>query len=296
MKCVITGGAGFIGSNLVKELERQNHETIVIDDFSSGHKDNLETCKGVTIEQDVSKPFTVEGNIDAIFHIAAITDPRYEEDARLLEANVKGFQNILELAKEKKAKLVYASTAGLYGNGPAPQKEDQAKEITTAYAESKLIIDEMASHHYDDLQVVGLRYFNVFGPGETHKGRPASMIYHLIKQMRQGKRPKLFKHGEHKRDHIYVKDVVKATIKALDAKSGVYNVGTGIGTSFNELIAAINKALGTNLQPEYIDSPYDMKTYQHHTEADTTRAKKHLKFEAEYSLIDGIKDYLPQLK
>jgi ADP-L-glycero-D-manno-heptose 6-epimerase len=184
----------------------------------------------------------------------------------------------------------------LYGNGPAPQKEDQPKELLSAYARSKLIMDEMASHHFDDMHIVGLRYFNVFGPNEALKGRPASMIYHLAKQMLAGKNPRIFKMGEQKRDHIYVKDCVLANIKALDAKPGVYNVGTGIGTSFNELAKVLNEVLGTNLQPEYFDMPYDPKSYQADTQADTERAEKFLKFKAKYSLKEGVKEYIEMIR
>jgi ADP-L-glycero-D-manno-heptose 6-epimerase len=292
MKCLVTGGTGFVGSNLALELENQGNEVIVADNLFAGVKDNLKDFKGKFLEIDISKPFEIDEKLDAIFHIAAITDPRYDDENRLVKENLEGFKNILELTKKNNAKLIYASTANLYGNGPVPMKEDQPKEIITLYGQSKLIMDEMASHHFNDIHIVGLRYFNVFGPRESHKGRPASMIYHLRKQMLEGKKPKLFKMGEQIRDHIYVKDVVKATILALDAeKSGVYNVGTGIGTDFNEIIRVLNEVLGTNLEIEYIDNPYDLKTYQENTQADTTRAEKFLKFKANYSFKQGVEDY-----
>lgn len=297
MKCLVTGGAGFIGSNLAIELEKQGHDVTIIDNFSSGNKKNVEGFKGTVLDIDLSKPFEIDGNFDVIFHEAAITDPRFPDDKETIRQNVQGFKIILELAKKNNAKLVYASTGSLYGNGPAPQKEDQPKELMSAYAQSKLIMDEMASHHYDDMHIVGLRYFNVFGPREALKGRPASMIYHLSKQMKAGKNPRLFKMGEHKRDHIYVKDVVDATIKALDAKkSGVYNIGTGIATSFNEIVKILNEVLGTKLEIEYFDMNYDPKTYQNHTQADTTRAENFLGFEAKWLLKDAIKDYMEWLR
>ena len=109
--------------------------------------------------------------------------------------------------------------------------------------------------------------------------------------MKAGNRPKIFTDGEQKRDHIYVKDVVLATILAIDAPSGVYNVGTGIGTTFNEVVAALNAALGTNLEPEYIDNPYE-GTYQNHTQADTTKAEQFLKFKAQWNFKDAVKDYV----
>ena len=198
--------------------------------------------------------------------------------------------NIIELAKKNNAKLIYASSASLYGNGPAPQQEDQEKELMSAYAKSKLKMDQIAEELFNKMHIVGLRYFNVFGPRESHKGRPASMIYHLRNQMLAGKRPRLFKYGEQKRDHIYVKDIVRANFLALQAPSGVYNVGTGIGTNFNEVVRVLNKVLGTNLEIEYIDNPYD-STYQNNTQADTNKAEKWLGFTVKYSFEEGVRDY-----
>ena len=291
MKYLVTGGAGFIGSNLALTLESEKHQVTVIDNFSSGHLDNLKGFKGKIIKQDISKNFEINETFNAIFHQAAITDPRYGNDEDLLKQNINGFKNIIEIAENGKSKLIYASSASVYGNTATPQKEKQEKDITCAYAQSKLIMDEMASHYFEKMHVVGLRYFNVFGPNEANKGRAASMIYHLIKQLQSNQIPKLFKFGEQKRDHIYVKDCVLANILALDAKPGIYNVGTGIATTFNDLLKLINESLGTNYTPNYIDMPYNPKTYQTNTQADTKKAESILKFKARYPLKDAIKEY-----
>ncbi len=296
MKYLVTGGAGFIGSNLALYLEEQGNEVVIMDNFSSGHKENITDFKGKVLDIDHSNPFDIDGNFDVIFHQAAITDPRHPDDKETIRQNIEGFKLIIGLAKKNNAKLIYASTASLYGNGPAPQKEDQPKELLSAYAESKLEMDKIASKLFDKMHIVGLRYFNVYGPKEANKGRTASMIYHLTKQMKAGKNPRIFRMGEQKRDHIYVKDCVLANIKALEAKPGVYNVGTGIATSFNELIRLLNEALGTDLEPEYFDMSFDPKTYQSHTQADTTKAEKYLKFEAQYTLKQGIKEYVEMIK
>lgn len=292
MKCLVTGGAGFIGSNLALELEKQGNEVIVVDNLLTGTKGNLDGFNGKFMEVDISRDFEFDEKLDVIFHIAAITDPRFDDDEETIRANIDGFKNLLNLAIKNKVKFVYASTAGLYGNGPVPMKEDQEKDILSAYGKSKLMNDEIAEKYFEEMHIVGLRYFNVFGPREAHKGRPASMIYHLSKQIKNGKRPRIFKHGEQKRDHIYVKDAVDATIKALNAKSGIYNVGTGIATDFNELINVLNEVLGTNYEPEYFDMSYDPKTYQSNTQADTSKAKKYLDFKCKWSLKEGIKDYV----
>lgn len=298
MKCLVTGGAGFIGSNLARHLSQLQYQVTVLDNFSSGKEKNLTGWKGKRVDGDVSNAALMEflpDRFDVIFHQAAITDPRFPDDAETLRQNIEGFRLVLRLARRQEAKLIYASTASLYGNGPSPQQEDQPKELLSAYAQSKLIMDEMACHHFRDTHIVGLRYFNVFGPGEENKGRPASMIYHLTRQMKAGHRPRIFKMGEQKRDHIYVKDCILANVKAMTAPSGIYNVGTGVATSFNEVIALLNETLGTCLEPEYFDMPYKPKTYQMETAADTTRARTFLGFQAAYTLREAIREYVPSI-
>lgn len=292
MKCLVTGAAGFIGSNLAIKLQELGHAVTAVDNFTTGRRTNLATFEGKVIEANVAESFNPPDRYDVIFHQASITDPRFECISEMLSQNLTGFRNILVLAKSHGAKLIYASTASLYGNQPPPQTEDQPKDITSSYALSKLICDEMASHHFSDMDIVGLRYFNVFGPHEEHKGRAASMVYHLTMQMLNKQQPRIFEFGEQRRDHIYVKDCVTANLDALDAPSGVFNVGTGTATSFNGLVAILNRCLGTSYEPEYIDMPYDPSSYQMNTQANTARAKNLLRFEAAYSTEDGIADYV----
>ena len=292
MKCLVTGGAGFIGSNLALELEKQGHDVVIVDNFLTGNKNNLKGFSGKVIEIDVTENCELNEKFDVIFHEAAITDPRYPNDEETYNKNVQGFKNIINLAQKNNAKLIYASTASLYGNGPVPMNEDQKKELLSAYCKSKLEMDNIAASLFDKMHIIGLRYFNVFGPRETYKNRAASMIYHLGRQIKAGKKPRIFKFGEQKRDHIYVKDAVDATIMAVNAKkSCIVNVGTGIATNFNELIKILNEVLGKNLKPEYFDMPYNPKTYQSDTQADTKKAEEFLGFKAKWSLKEGIKDY-----
>jgi ADP-L-glycero-D-manno-heptose 6-epimerase len=142
--------------------------------------------------------------------------------------------------------------------------------------------------------VVGLRYFNVFGPGEARKGKMASMVYHLTNQILDGKRPRLFKMGEHQRDQVYVDDVVACTIAgaAAGVTPGVYNLGSGQTTSFNEIVEAINEALGTSVESEYFDMPAEMvPTYQHYTCADMSQTKKGLSWTPSWSPMDAMIRY-----
>lgn len=294
-RCLVTGGAGFIGSNLALHLESLGHSVTVVDNFHSAKEENLKGFRGKTVIADVAKPFLSNDEFDWIFHQAAITDPRYGSDEETLEKNEAGFEEVIRIAKRNGAKVIYASTAGLYGNGPVPMHEDQPKDILTAYGRSKLKMDERAETLRQELHLVGLRYFNVFGPREAHKGRPASMIYHLWKTMSEGKRPRLFNYGEQERDFIYVKDIVSANLCGVTGKPGVYNVGTGVGTSFNELVAVLNRKLRTQLEPEYFPMPYDPKTYQSCTIAHTERATRELGFTAQWNFERAVSDYVDWL-
>jgi len=296
LKSLVTGGCGFIGSNLALELEKRGHEVTVFDHQLNAKK-NLTNFRGKVVELDVARPFQRDGlQFDYIFHQAALTDPRHSDDREIYEKNIVGFTNMVELCRETGARLIYASTAGLYGNGPVPMREDQPKQILTEYGRSKLEMDEQAKKLFEEFPIIGLRYFNVYGPREAHKGRPASMIYHLYHQMKRGTAPRLFKFGEHKRDFIYVNDVVSANIAAMTAPSGVYNVGTGIGSTFNELVAILNEVLGTKLATEYIEMPFADSTYQGNTVADVALAKEKLKFAASWSFPAGVDDYVQWLE
>jgi ADP-L-glycero-D-manno-heptose 6-epimerase len=145
-----------------------------------------------------------------------------------------------------------------------------------------------------DWIIVGLRYFNVYGPREAHKGVPASMVYHLSKQMKAGQRPRIFKQGEQKRDFVYVKDIVEGSILALEAtKSGVFNLGCGQARSFNDLVDILNKCLGTKLQADYIDNPH--AHYQNFTEADLNRVRDGLGYQPRFPLESGVRDYMKWL-
>ncbi|TBR22768.1 ADP-glyceromanno-heptose 6-epimerase [bacterium] len=297
-RALVTGGAGFVGSNLALELERRGVAVVVLDDFSSGHFENLKGFKGDCVAGDVSKPAEWLGRIgavDCVFHQAAITDTTVMDQKRMLEVNVEGFRNVLSFAVESGVRrVVYASSAGTYGAGPVPMREGQAPEPMNVYGFSKMVMERAAEGFLQEepsLKVVGLRYFNVFGPGEAHKGKVASMIWQLYGQMKAGKRPRIFRAGEQYRDHIYVKDVVAANLKAAEAaQSGVYNVCTGRATTFNEVVSALNAVLGTSLEPDYFENPYSF--YQNETQGDPSAAAAGLGFKASWAFRDAVADYL----
>jgi ADP-L-glycero-D-manno-heptose 6-epimerase len=305
-KFIITGGAGFIGSNLTLALQEKfpDARLTVIDDFRSGNFKNLSGYRGDFVAENLAtldwqEKFgdSTDAGFDAIFHLASITDTTLHDQFVQVHDNVESFRRLLNFARPKKTRVIYASSAATYGPATEASTEANGAAPANVYAFSKVIMDNIARQaaaESPDWIMVGLRYFNVYGPREAHKGVPASMIYHLAQQIKAGKRPRIFKHGEQKRDFVYVRDVVEGTIRALEAKtSGIYNVGTGEARSFNELIEVLNKCLSTNFEPEYFDNPH--AHYQNFTQADLTSARKALKYEPRFSLEDGVRDYMQWL-
>ena len=301
---VVTGGAGFIGGNLVAAIGKEHTDSriTVIDDFRSGDSANLRDLRGDVLTFDLSR-MDLEAALgekppSLVFHLASITDTTVTDQRLMVHDNVEGFRRVLVFCRGRGIPLVYASSAAVYGvaggrmsetgNHPAP---------ANSYAFSKMLLDNLAAEAAaadPGLHIVGLRYFNVYGPGEAHKGHSASMIYQLARQMAAGKRPRLFKHGEQRRDFVYVRDVVNATLAAAQlGDSGVYNVGSGRGRSFSELVDILNKVLGTKLEPEYIDNPYPF--YQPFTEADLTRAGRDIAYHPRFQLEEGVADYLANI-
>ncbi len=295
MKILITGGAGFIGSNLALALQEKYPENhyFIIDNFSSGNFSNLSGFKGDVLSADIAKIDLRRhfDKLDVIFHQAAITDTTVLDKNKMMAVNVDGFKNVVEFAVSCNAKLIYASSAAVYGHSKPPMVVGENEKPANIYGLSKLAADNIARKYFARLSVIGLRYFNVYGPREEYKGKMASMIWQLYLQMKEGKAPRIFKYGEQKRDQVYVKDIVQANLLALKAKkSGIFNVGTGRAASFNDIVENLNQVLDTSLEPSYFDNPY--KHYQEETEADLKDTKKILGYISEYDIKKGIKDYL----
>jgi len=299
----VTGGAGFIGSNLTLSLQEKfpDAKLTVIDDFRSGDFKNLAGYKGDFVAQNLATLDWREqfGNekFDAIFHLASITDTTLHDQFIQVHDNVESFRRILNFARPTKTRIVFASSASTYGPATEASVEANGAAPANIYAFSKAIMDNIAiraAKELPDWIIIGLRYFNVYGPREAHKGVPASMVYHLAKQMKAGQRPRIFKQGEQKRDFVYVKDVVDGSILALEAKqSGIYNLGCGQARSFNDLVDVLNKCLGTKLQPDYIDNPH--AHYQNFTEADLNKVRRALGYAPQFPLEAGVKDYMQWL-
>ena len=296
---VITGGAGFVGSNLVHEVAKRypEAEITVVDDFRSGHFKNLEGFKGDVIAAELSsfnpKHYFGGHKIDLVFHLASITDTTDHHQFRQVHDNVESWRTLLDYFSGRKTRLVYASSAATYGIAAGVNKVDQPPKPANVYAFAKVQLDNLArrwARENASQIVVGLRYFNVYGPREAHKGAAASMMLQLAQQMRRGEHPRIFRDGEQIRDFVYVKDIVNCTLLAARARaSGIYNAGSGVPRSFNDIVANLNRVLGTDLPPFYIDNPH--VHYQPHTEADLTETTRALRYKPKYTLETGIDDY-----
>jgi ADP-L-glycero-D-manno-heptose 6-epimerase len=313
---LITGGAGFIGSNLVFYFQENfpKSKIVVFDCFrneekfsngnlkSFGHYKNLRGFKGEIIcgnlksEKDLNK--LNKFNFDYIFHQAAISDTRVYDQEIIMKTNVNSFYYLLEIAKNNKATIIYASSAATYGSLPSPQSIGK-ESPENPYGFSKFMMDQIAYEYINEnseMKIVGLRYFNVYGNRESYKGKTASTILQFGHQLLEEKAPRLFeKSNQILRDFVYIKDVIQANIKACSAsKNGVYNIGTGKPRSFQDIADILQKELGTNYGTEYFPNPY--LGYQMHTQADISLTEKKLNYSPNWGLEDGIKDYLKDIK
>ena len=313
---LITGGAGFIGSNLAFYFQNNfpKAKVVVFDCFRSGatfangnlqsfgHYKNLIGFTGDVICGNINSKADLallnDYQFDFIFHQAAISDTRVYDQAVVMQTNVNSFYDLLDKAKRDNAVMVYASSAATYGSLPSPQTVGQ-ENPENPYGFSKYAMDQIAhrfSNENPNMSIVGLKFFNVYGPREYYKANTASMVIQLGHQILAGKAPKLFT-GSDKilRDFIYIDDVVQANILACTPKqNGVYNVGTGIPRSFQDIADILQKELGSCLGTEYFANPYD--GYQMHTQAETSAAKTGIGFEAKVTLEAGIKAYIPEIK
>jgi ADP-L-glycero-D-manno-heptose 6-epimerase len=315
---LITGGAGFIGSNLAFYF--QNHyphaHIVVLDLFRSnvtlsngslksfGHFKNLLGFEGEVISGDINDKAllnTLQQNykFDFIFHEAAISDTTVLEQDLMIQTNVNAFKDLLDIAVAHGANMVYASSGATYGDAPSPQRVGR-EAPQNVYGFSKLMMDHLARQYaqkHDHISIVGLRYFNVYGPREFFKNKTASMVIQFGHQLLAGKNPKLFENSDQiLRDFIYIEDIVQANILAMHPReNGVFNVGTGKARSFQSMVDILQSELGTSFTCEYMVNPY-VGRYQFHTEADIESTKAVLGYEPRFSFEEGIAAYVPEIK
>ena len=292
MRCLVTGGTGFIGSQLVGHLVEAGHEVVI-----TGHEAEqpLDFFTGKRVFPGLGGiDWEAIGEIDVLFHQAALNDTRCMDRGEMMRVNLDDSRTLFRYAVGHGCRrIVYASSTAVYGRNPAPYHETDPCDLNTPYAESKKRVEEVATDiakEHPDVRIVGLRYCNVYGPGEAHKGRRASMIYQFARQMEYGN-PRFFCYGEQKRDYIYVKDVIRANMLAAAPPTGcIVNCGSGTATTFNRIVEILNEVLGCARRPEYFDNPY-VGNYQDHTQCDMTLAEELIGFVPRHSIEEGIRDY-----
>lgn len=306
---IVTGGAGFIGSNIVRHLNAAGErEVLVVDDLADGHKiRNLADCDLVDyLDKDdfLARMTAAEtfGKVRAILHQGACTTTTEWDGRLMMSTNYDYSKVVLHYCVERSIPLIYASSASVYGAGTEFAVDRCNEHPINAYAFSKWQFDQFLRAKWADIgsQVVGLRYFNVYGPGERHKEDMASVIWHFNKQLLDGDEVRLFRgsggydDGEQRRDFIHVDDVAAVNLWLLERPDcrGLYNLGTGKSRTFNDVARAVIDWHGRG-RIKYITFPESLEdSYQSFTEADMSGLRA-AGYDAEFlDIEEGVKRYL----
>ena len=298
MHFAVTGGAGFVGSYLVKLLVKEGHKITVIDNLHKGKKENLASVinkiKFQKIDiRDYQSLEKILKNIDGVFHQAALTvvQDSFSSPEEYFDVNVHGTENIFKLANENKFKVVYASSSSVYGHKlETPITEDAERNPISPYGKTKLE-DEYLVEKYSNLntEIIGLRYFNIFGKGQTIEY--AGVITKFLDRINEGKSPIIFGDGSQIRDFIHVSDVVMANLMAMNSKSSnlIANIGTGNAISILELANMIINTSGLKIDPIFMEA---LEGDIEKSLADISQAKKHFNWEPKIELQDWLKEIL----
>ena len=314
---LITGAAGFIGSSLAFYFQENYPDATVVafdcfrsgETFSNGnlksfgHFKNLLGFNGIVISGDINDKNALNEleknySFDFIFHQAAISDTTVSEQDLMMKTNVNAYEDLLKIAIKHKANMIYASSAATYGD--SDRFEVGYEQPNNAYGFSKVMMDNITSQYLKkdlDISIVGLKYFNVYGPREFFKNSTASMVVQFGHQILKGLTPKLFEQSDKiVRDFIYIDDIIQANIKACEPKkSGVYNVGTGKARSFEDIVNILQKELEIDNGKEYIPNPF-VGSYQFFTQANIETTQENLGYIPRYDMEEGIKAYIPEIK
>jgi ADP-L-glycero-D-manno-heptose 6-epimerase len=304
MQVMVTGASGFVGSNLVRALVSLGYEVIAT---GSPSEQRLPTkgvrffAHGLTGVNFPEIERSLPGQrLHILFHQAANNDTGCADEHEMMWANVAATKKLFDWAwRHGCRKIVYASSTAVYGMLPAPHCELGELNPLNLYAKSKVKMEQSAAvftDMYKELTCVGLRYCNIYGPGESHKGKRASMIYQMGRTLTKGRPVRIFHDGEQKRDWIFIDDVVRANLLAMECgESCVVNCGSGKATSFNELNSTLLQTIPIGNaesceMPEYIPNP-NPAAYQSHTQCDMRLAEEKLGFVPRYDIRAGIEAY-----
>jgi UDP-glucose 4-epimerase len=294
VKFGITGGAGFVGSNIAKLLIKEGHDVVIVDNLHTGKKENIaEILDQVNFfNADIREYKKIEkilNSVDGIFHEAALTivQESFSKPKEYHDVNVVGTENILKIGKEFDLKVVFASSSSVYGNVKSiPITEKFPCHPINPYGQTKLD-DEFLAKKYSEngLKVMGLRYFNIYGHGQT--GTYAGVITKFMNQLKNHKSPIIFGDGKQLRDFIFVEDIAEANLAAMKSsvKNGFFNIGTGITTTIAELATLMTKLYNLELKPEYLPAlKGDVKSSQ----ANISLSSKLLNWKYKTNLEDGL--------
>jgi UDP-glucose 4-epimerase len=291
MRCLVTGGAGFIGSNLVDALVARGDEVHVLDDLSKGKRENVADGAELHVS-DIRDPNAVFDAVrpEAVFHLAAQADVRIsvERPDYDAEVNVLGTLRIVEAARAHGAQLVFASTGGaIYGECEGPAPETAERRPLAPYGTSKLCGEEYLAtwNRLYGTKHVALRFGNVYGPRQEPHGE-AGVVAIFMGLLLDGGTPKIYGDGRQTRDYVFVGDVVGALLAAVGHDGGVYNVGTGVETSVVELYEAIAAATGIEREPEHAEARLGELQ---RSVLDPSLAERELGWRPEHSLVDGLR-------
>ncbi len=294
-RVLVTGGGGFIGSNLANYLAPDN-DVIALDDGYLGTPENVnadvEYVDGSVLDEDLPT------DVDVVFHLAALSSYAMHEEnpTRGARVNVEGFVNVVEQARTDGCDtVVYASTSSIYGDRTEPSPEDMPVSVNTGYEASKLARERYAEyfHNHYGLSMAGMRFFSVYQGmeegAESHKGDYANLIAQFADDVANGRRPEIWGDGTQTRDFTHVDDIVRGLELAADHElTGIYNLGTGEQYSLNTLVDRINEALGTDVEPVYEENPIPEDVYVHDTLADSTKMREATGWEPDISFEDGV--------
>jgi UDP-glucose 4-epimerase len=303
MKYLISGGAGFIGSNLVENLVNEGHQVIVVDNLSTGNLDNLKDVidKIVFLKMSSGDVLNMQercklfGGIDGIFHLGMTASSILLRDNHFLTGqDISDFIALLELAKEQECKIVFNSTSSIYNGNQTPYNETQTIFVEDFYSEVRYILERLALLYNKlfGVKSIALRPFSVYGPHEESKGDRANLVSQFLWAMKENKQPTVWGDGSHERDLVHVNDWIRAAKLAMNSEieCDVINIGSGEIHTINDIIATINKVLNKDIKAKFIKNPLEGRAYfaKHHL-ADTTKAENVLGFKTEISLMEGIK-------
>ena len=292
-KVVVTGGAGFIGSNLVKSIYKSN-EVAVVDSMRTGKESNLPRAaigKGFKLFKDDARNIGLHcSDSEIIFHMGSYSSSKiYDEKPSLVGETLSVMTSVLEYARRYDSAVVLASSSSVYNGIAPPHKEDAVLRVRSLSGEANIAserLGEIYSEMYG-MNITAMRLFSVYGFGETSKGEYANPVSQFIWAVKARRHPLIYGDGSQRRDFVFVSDVVEALKKAVGYKGfGIFNVGTGQNFSLNELLEKIYRQYGSEVKARYADIP--VKNYLVETLADTTKASEVLGFRAEISLDQGI--------